>query len=1231
MSTRKEHGAQPDQVAGSAISPTFDPLRQELRGAYSIEASAGTGKTYSITLLWLRLLVEDKLQVDQILVTTFTKAATAELKDRLLASLRKAIASAKGEAVDGPEAEIVAKASAEKGAKSALISDVGRPSRLRSCLGKAGGTPAPLCHNLEPFASADGGLVRRLETAMSNFDLAPVYTIHGFCQSMISRQVLELGADPDVELVTDCSEIRDEIVDDELMRQADGFLLDGDKMRRVAKDITSNPLATILPRMDVDSLGSRCLEKVAPFLKQIDSMNIPPRSLASIKREIQNACESGATASFTAPQKKSLGPLLDPLEATLNEMRGLHRAKAAAGYHSLGEKIRQEYSKRKSDANQRSFDDILLTVHAALGKEGSPLASEVRKRFKAVIVDECQDSDEIQIGIFQRLFLHHDVQTFLVIGDPKQSIYRFRGADLASYRGLAGKVAQAPEMKTNHRSDKPLVDALNRLYEGREAFDECLAEDHDFKAGGGEEDAGANGAKLGLISDERRPSRLPSCLGKAGGTPAPLCTDLAPFDAGGIRYVKVEAKAERSRIYDSLPGNSLRVIWSDKSKSAGARRDLADRVAAECHRLLRSNVDIEDAKGGGRRRIQASDIAVLCSTNKELALVRKALQQRGVASQMAGRGLGHVLASEESRDVLAWLCTLSALERRAEVLSFLLAFCSTPLVGMGAHDLLALHSDAEAQARVCQGILRELEDLRWQGPLPLLLRRITAGAAQAKNLSHRDGERRLTNWRQIGSLLQEEWFAGRHGACELAQWLKRAMGRAGSKAEENMMKLETDLPAVQLATIHSAKGLEYPVVFCPFLWTVKSQSHRSDRPIAILRTAQGTLVDLGSDDFLHNLELDLEQSDEESQRLLYVALTRARHRVYLGLAPVDAGQKRFRNGAENSALAKLLGLSDLPKSEWLDKLESLPLEVMGNVSLPLRQAPASEVSLGAASPALADPPEAVDFQHWPLRRCASYSSLARSAHEDESHFVRDYDAEGDPELQSSKEGLLGGLDSSGILLGTEIHSILEEILGNRKSLDAVLASRPKWREPVEIILSATLIFGEDAISLRDMKSLAEMHFLIPANGRFEPHALAAALLGDPAIHADSARRDWAQSLAGWSFNALHGYFQGYIDLIFERQGRWYVADYKSNLLPDYGCVAVKRAMLGSHYLLQSRLYVLALHRHLSATLNNYDYDKHIGGSAWLFLRGFPGEGVWFERPDRKSVEQLDQLFKGNHL
>jgi exodeoxyribonuclease V beta subunit len=1140
-------------------TPAFDPLAQDLCGAHSIEASAGTGKTYSITLLWLRLIVERNLRVDEILVTTFTNAATAELKDRLLASLRRAITAANGHADDSPEAKIVAQ-------------------------------------------STDKDLASRLESALSNFDLAPIYTIHGFCQSMISRQAIELGADPDVELVDQCDDILGQIVDDEQMRRAGSEIFDRATMLRVAKVVAGNPLGTIPPAIDGEALSARCEKMLAALVKQIEGLKMNKASLAAILRQIDEACASGEKPQFSSAQKSALGDLLAPLEAALKQVVALHKAAGAAAYYPLAGVIRREFPKRKSEANLRSYDDILLTVHRALKSPASPLAVEVRKRFRAAIVDECQDSDEIQIGIFKKLFLHRDVVSFLVIGDPKQSIYRFRGADLASYRALAGQAVQSPEMKTNHRSDKPLVDAINRIYEGREAFDECSA-----AATSGDAPQGTVGI---LSAPESTQVERPS----SGETPHTHHTAAAP-----IRYIPVGAATREARIFDPRMDMPLVVQWSGHGDRAAARWDLADQLALECRRLLDENVEIAYAQSRERRRVRASDIAVLCSTNGDLSMVRQALQRRGVPCQQAGRGLGLVFESAEAMDVLAWLEALLAAERRADGLPGLLVFCATPLCGMPADKLPDIESDALAQAAHFDALSRELSDLRWHGPLPLLLRRIADELPRV--LGHRDGERMLTNWRQLGVLLQNEWMAGRLSAGDLSRWLKRAMGRGGAGSDEHMMKLETDLPAVQLSTIHSSKGLEYPLVFCPFLWAVKSMAKRGRIPPAVLRTPSGTVLDLGSEKFAAHIASALKQEDEEQQRLLYVALTRARHRVYLGLAPVDEGRGNHANGAEKSELAKLLGLSEIEKSRWLERLNELAL-IPPTTGGP---APSESAPAEPQASALAEPPELPDVRRWPNLRCTSYSSLARSAHEEESLPVRDRDEDALQDVPASRDGLLGGL-GSGNTLGTEVHRILEEILGNGKPPKEVLASLPDWRKPVDTILSTPLKLGGNTIRLTEVKRLAEMHFLIPANGRFSPAALSDALLADPLIAGDPARNEWARGLAGWSFAALHGYLQGYMDLVFEHRGRWYVADYKSNRLVGYAPAQLEGAMLGSAYLLQSRLYTVALHRHLRRNLAGYSYADHVGGSAWLFLRGFPDHGVWFECPDEMAVETLDRLF-----
>lgn len=1069
----------------------FDPLTQTLPGAHSIEASAGTGKTYSITLLWLRLLVEHRLKVDEILVSTFTKAATAELKERLLTALRNALEAVRHfqnntPAAGGPESTIILRHIAEK--KAASLSPDLFPKELLL-------------------------LSLHLTEALSNFDLAPISTIHGFCQKLISRHSIELGCDSGLRLIEDTTNLLTPLVHDEVMRMS----------------------ANALPKYD----------------------------------ELFKAAKASVTQSS---ERREFG-----------ENPAGHLAKAIA--------IR--FPEAKLDAGIRGYDDIVKTVHDALtlqGKHGT-LARAVRKRLKAGIIDECQDSDGAQIGIFEALFLNAETLCFIVIGDPKQSIYRFRGADLASYKRLAASAQRTSPMTTNHRSDGPLIDALNALYTETFTFPDNLNPD------------------------------LPT------------------------QYTLVEAAERGARIAD--PENLPAVVfqWNGAAKRELAKARLAEQVAAECHRLLSAGVEIADRHTKKMRPLTPGDIAVLAGGHKDLQLVRQKLIQVGIPSQSSGKGLGSVFGSDEARDVLAWLHLYAAVERRGNVLGMLLAFLGTPLGGFSSDELYTIQTDAETQAKHCEAFRAELQRLARSGPLPLLLKRLGQQNIIEANLGSAEGERRMTNWRQIGSLLQHEHGRGRHGAAALALWLGRLTTSIPASTNDDpdstetaLMKLETDSPAVQLITIHSSKGLEYPVVFCPFLWDVRSAQNRKKSPFALRRTGEGWLLDVGSENISENLSIAMKQEDEEEDRKIYVALTRARHRLYLGLAPVEEGNASHKNGADQSSLTHLKGLFSNGTSDpanWPEALSQFPfgrLQQQEGASDPEKIR--SRTLLLPKPVALQNPSEA-GFYRFPILRTNSFSSLARTDHDDHSAADRDLDPGQRRESAiESVPGLLEGLGGAGPALGDQLHSMLEDFLGNRKEITEAIGSLdPKelWERVLNEILDTPLqLDSHKPVCLRELRKscITEMQFHLPVD-RIDPTLLSASLLKDSSIAGDPELNHWAAGIANWSFSDFSGYFQGFIDLIFEHEGRWFVADYKSNLLKDYGPESLRQAMSHHHYLLQARLYALALHRHLQCHVSDYDFDRHFGSVAYLFVRGFPKQGLWFERPSLAAIESLGSPFKSS--
>ena len=1108
----------------STAPPGFDALTQPLAGFHSIEASAGTGKTYSITLLWLRLLLEQQLRVDQILVTTFTRAATAELQERLLAVLRMALATAKNgvSSVSEPISRIVANA---------------QPRRAQHLL------------------------VDALEAALSSFDLAPIHTIHGFCESLIGRHTLELGCDPGLQLVDEAGDTLAEIVNDELMRRAELHAVPAAEALQVALAAVSNPLARLLDPISAGEVAARSQARLNPILKQVAQLPIPLRSLDPIIRKLEAMRDRGMASKFSEAQEQHLAPIWSELEQALTEVRALYAALGAAALHPIALLARKQFARRKLLAKIRTFDDVLLTVYQALQAEGTqnPLTKAIHARLPAAIVDECQDSDSVQIGVFQRLFAKS--ASFLVIGDPKQSIYRFRGADLSSYRALARGAAKAAGMTTNYRSDLPMVRALNRLYAQHANFGR------------------------GQLDDP-------------------------------IRYVQMSAATQAARLTDPREAEPLLLLWSDCDDRSAAKRDLARRTAEEFRRLLDEPVMIEDRTTQSLRRLCASDLAVLALSHSDLGLVRRELQARNIPCEQAGASLGSVWKSDEALDVQTWLQAVSALEDRSDPLAAMLAFAATPLLGRSAAALDSLHENPSQQAALAQQLRSDGTALRFAGPLPLLQHYWGESELLLRRLSDRDGERRITNWRQIGCLLQEQWSQGRCRAGELALWLSRKRGQAADTGETTLMKLETDLPAVQLATVFAAKGLEYPIVCCPFLWHVNSRKYRRLAPLAIVRRAGDAFIDIGSEHFVAHLDEAIHQEDEEQERLLYVALTRARHRVYVGLAPVVAGETHD-NGAEHSALAVLLGLAKCDKNEWPARCPIPPLSPSSKIA-----SLTGERAVADATVQLAPPPD-ITVHAGLLTRCSSYSALTRS----DEDSTKDYDPE-EPATQMKEPGLLAYLNLTGNRLGQRIHQLLEQVLGNGRTVETVTEHLPaEWKNALTTILETPLTFGTTAATLWQIRAhaMAEMHVMLPVSA-ISPSNLAKALLCDPAIAGNPERRTWAEELAHWSFGTLTGYFQGYIDLIFEHGGRFYIVDYKTNALPGYDRTSLESAMLHHHYLLQARLYAVALHRHLKASMTDYDPEVHLGGCAYLFVRGFPQNGVWFEPTSLVAIAALDRLF-----
>jgi exodeoxyribonuclease V beta subunit len=407
------------------------------------------------------------------------------------------------------------------------------------------------------------------------------------------------------------------------------------------------------------------------------------------------------------------------------------------------------------------------------------------------------------------------------------------------------------------------------------------------------------------------------------------------------------------------------------------------------------------------------------------------------------------------------------------------------------------------------------------------------------------------------------------------------------------------------------------------------------KPAALVRQEDDWILNLGDPNFDHHLATSVAQEKEEDQRKLYVALTRAANRLYLGMAPVTSTQAaRHKNAASDSALVQLpgLGLHGAEMGAWLQCLRAVPeAAVLGHS--PQLKGRTTQRQNSAQLPHLSQlaPPQSIPSYKFSTARTASFTSLSKSDQDHSTVYDRYDESDGDEPSGEEKYDLLQPLGKGGAALGDQLHHLLEEYLGNHKELAEILQGVEKaevWCDILQKILAQPIsLANQKQITLEAVRRacITEMQFYLPV-GVMSRARLSDALLADHALGQNTSRSDWANQIRDWAFHDFTGFFQGYIDLIFEHENRWYVVDYKSNLLDAYDAEHLESAMLEKNYLLQARLYALALERHLKFHLPEYNYETHFGGVIYLFVRGFPSQGVWFERPSCSATVALGTLF-----
>jgi exodeoxyribonuclease V beta subunit len=1218
----------------------FEPNAMLLSpGIRLLEASAGTGKTFALAHLVLRLVSEGPrpLAIEQLLVVTFTDAAAAELRDRIARRLQDALTqleAAAGQPNPGDPAPPV---------------DLDQP--LVAWLAAQGPDPSPLLRG-------------RLLLALEQLDRADITTIHGFCRRTLQRQALEAGLGPAVSLETGAAERRGQIVHDYWQQQV--LPLPAEQLAGLlSRGIEPERLASVLqnldgdPALELDPLPEG-IARDAPLAAQLQAHwlagwqrfeQLWHRDAEALEHNL--AASAGiAKANGHSYKPYRLKPKPDKLDAVTGWLAGLegapsyaellerkelreyfhpgpvqklecaaHREDARLPQAELLEAIaalvdgpaellllhfahwgRMELARRRERSGEMGYGQLLELLDPG-EQADTPLLRAVAGRYRAALIDEFQDTDPIQWRILQGAFGGDPPRHLLVmVGDPKQAIYRFRGGELATYRQAAAQAEARFDLVENRRSSEGLIAGLNALM------------------------------RPGLVGSDLE---VPEVLCRARGEQLTLAAGEAPLQLLALEPAQLESQ-----------------------------------VAAFCQGLLERQLQL--VKGESRRPLEPADLCLLVNTHREAEALRVALERRGLPSRLMNQG--DVFASEGALALQRLLDALAAAGDPGR----LRLLAASSLLGWSAEGIRS--APPAAWDQLADNLARLAERLPQQG-LTAVVGQLLGSEALAR-LALRG--RALADLQQAAELVQEQMHRQGLNTAATADWLRNLrLQEERDVPDAHRCRSDAAESAIAVVTIHRSKGLEYPVVICPNLWSGERATRggsaslgRRWRPPGSRRPRFDLHLNPHWGTGREAAEQHAEAERQEAERKAYVACTRARQLLVLGWPGADEAKPGN------------------PLSPWLvdqataDGLRELPLQhVDPTTHPPARERwrpgpPCGDLKLGPT------PARSLDtlwgrasYSAW-THGAAALPPEARDEGRDSDALSRDGDDTGDE--AADEEG--GGADPvraawpalgplarfpRGAAPGDALHRMLEQIPYPALAAGALEPARAVvLRELDRAGLAADLAdsvltalqqlvltpLGGPLAPLRlaDLEPgswLNEMAFDLPlATGR-ERLVRSSGLAEVFRLH-DGGRfgSGYGHQLQGLVV-ASRGFLTGSIDLVFRCGERWWVADWKSNFLgqrdgsgsvlscgpSDYSAAAMAQLMASNHYPLQAHLYLVALHRYLRWRLPGYAPDRHLGGYAYVFLRGVPGPmaakpgddvpGVLVERPPLARLLALDALLR----
>ena len=1225
----------------SQKSTALNAISLPLNQVNLIEASAGTGKTYTIGSIYLRLLLQAgencfsrPLNVEEILVVTFTEMATEDLKRKIRERLTAAIS--------------VFSEYDEKQDKAIFT---GEHQFL-----------AELLPYLEDIPTA----LRRLKLAEQNLDLASIYTIHGFCRRMLMQHAFNSGVHFNLKLLKDQSDLLKQFANEfwrehfysqpfeianfiskelgspddvlsilesdlnkdvsvttdnqqSLSLSIDEFLQKnvGERLKAVEalkvfwlknvdeiSSIIMEEITKDYPKDQLTSLSRRSYQKerLKTWIEQINEWANNPLDYEINKTLRDYFLQSSIEQKYEKPtektkNKKAAIPFYASIFAELEELVEKHQPsdllKKIILYH-YRQGIQKKLLEYKTNHPEKSFDDLLRLLKEALhGEGGEQLAELIRFQYPFAMIDEFQDTDALQYQIFSKIYRNESASGnvgFMMIGDPKQAIYRFRGADIFTYLKAAKEANERFNLGTNYRSSQPLVEGVNRLF--------------DFKNN--------------------------------------------PFIYENIEFLNVGA-AKKNLVFqlNNQPEPAFRFYINDKDEST--QQDYAKACATSIQQWLKSAAEnplvFPNESKAENQTLRAENIAVLVRGYTEADLVKKELQALGIASvYLSDRG--NVFESNTAKELALILqACLSVTERP------ILNAIATALFGLNAAEIHQIHHDEIQWQRWAEKFAEYQQIWQRQGVLPMLHHLLLAENITEKLLSRPDGERKLTDLLHLAEILQQA-AALNESEAALLRWFEKQIQDNGR--QEAQIRLESERQLVKIVTIHKSKGLEYDLVWLPFLGNAAKDPTKAGKQKKLFNLyydskKEQTLWDM-QDQHLDDLT---EEVFAEELRLLYVALTRAKYQMAFVLP--KAFDKKWNALLYVLTQGEIGRKLDLPNN-WdtqplLEKFKQLLPNDVAIESTDVLQA-SEPLTLNVSQENLsAEIFQGEIEQDW---RVTSFSGIEqthqRKAYLNESTVKKSliFDDAKDYDASISTENITENLTAlahdndeivldfpRGTQIGTLLHRYFEKVpfaqLAEKENIEKLcqdlnlaeeqFAAVQQWFEQ---ILSTPILPNNDLIlaQINEKQCLKELAFYLNISSHFDVAGFNRALATLHHLPSEPLQ-----------FDDIQGMVRGTMDLVFCHQGKYYLLDYKSNFLgealKDYEQTALKKAMLEHHYDWQYLLYVVALHRYLKTRLPHYDYNRDFGGVVYAFLRGMngsPQSGIFFDKPDWQLIQQLEELF-----